>query len=267
MGFLALEGKHVLIMGVANKKSVACRVAETVLAEGARVFVSVQDETLRAGVAKILPQAELFVCDVAEQEAIDRLAADLRAQDVLLDGLVHSIAFARYGDGPRPFHETRREDFVQALDVSMFSLVALAGALKDRFSQNASVVTMSIPDTRLAWEGYGFMAPVKAALDAAVCFLAKSFSHGSRVRFNSVNPGPLKTRAAAGIPGFLDSYIYAEKLTLRKQALDTQEVANVVAFLLSERASGINAQAVVVDAGMGVNAFDQEVIDRVTRLE
>jgi enoyl-[acyl-carrier protein] reductase I len=98
-------------------------------------------------------------------------------------------------------------------------------------------------------------------------FLAKSFSAFSEVRFNSVNAGLLKTSASAGIPGYLESYLFAERATLRKRALKTEEVADAVLFLLSERSSGVNAQGLVVDAGMGVNFFDREIVERAVRVE
>jgi enoyl-[acyl-carrier protein] reductase I len=117
----------------------------------------------------------------------------------------------------------------------------------------------------MASENYGYMAPIKAALDSAIVFLAKSFSQFSRVRFNAVCPGLLKTSASAGIPGYVESYLYAEQATLRKQALQTEEVANATAFLLSPRSSGINAQQIVLDAGMSVNYFDQDLVRRAMR--
>ena len=116
--------------------------------------------------------------------------------------------------------------------------------------------------TRMANENYGFMAPVKAALDSSLAMLAKSFSRFSEVRFNAVAPGLLKTSSSAGIPGYVDAYLYAEQVIPRKKALQTQEVANVAAFLLSPRSSGINAQAVVVDAGMSINYFDNDLVRR-----
>ena len=112
----------------------------------------------------------------------------------------------------------------------------------------------------MAAENYGYMAPAKAALDSTLCFLAKSFSAFSEIRFNSINPGLLKTSASSGIPGYIDSFLHAEKATLRKKALTTQEAANAAVFLLSERSSGINAQGVVLDAGMSINYFDQSLI-------
>jgi enoyl-[acyl-carrier protein] reductase I len=104
------------------------------------------------------------------------------------------------------------------------------------------------------------MAPVKAALDSSLAFLAKSFSQFSEVRFNAVAPGLLKTSASAGIPGYVDSYLFAQAATLRGRAVQTEEVAHAAAFLISPRSSGINAQRIVVDAGMEVNYFDQRLV-------
>jgi len=167
----------------------------------------------------------------------------------------------------KPFHETGKRDFLQAIDITCYSLISLANAFKDLFDPQASVVTVSISSTRMAAENYGYMAPAKAALDSSLCFLAKSFSAFSQVRFNSVNAGLLKTSASAGIPNYIDSYLYAEKLTLRKKALQTPEVANTAVFLLSPRSSGINGQGIVLDAGMSINYFDNEVVHKATRPE
>jgi enoyl-[acyl-carrier protein] reductase I len=184
-----------------------------------------------------------------------------------LHGLVHSIAFANYAEGVRPFHETRRRDFLQAAAISCFSLVEIARAFRPHLAPKASVVTIGISSLLVTPDNYGYMGPIKAALDSTVRFLAKSFSGGSEIRFNVVGSGPLKTSASAGIPGYLESYLYAEKLTYRKRALETQEVANAAAFLLSERSSGINGATLVVDAGLGCNYFDQEVIRLAMRPE
>jgi enoyl-[acyl-carrier protein] reductase I len=208
----------------------------------------------------------MLVCDVTKDDELARLAESL-AEHPPLAGAVHSIAHADYADGWKPFHETPRHSFLAALDASCYSLVALANALRPRLANEASVVALSISSTRTAAENYGYMAPVKAALDSSVVFLAKSFSAFSRVRFNAVCAGPLKTAASAGIPGYLESWLFAEALTLRKRGLETREVADCALFLLSPRSSGINAQGLVVDAGMGVNAFDQDVVRRATRPE
>lgn len=268
MDFLGLAQKSILVFGVANRKSVAYHVARVLAEAGATVVYVVRSEERRRSVAAILPDdAEIYVCDVERQEEIDRLRHQVGQQHGPFTGLVHSIAFADYGDGQKPFHETPRAAFLRAVDISCYSLVALANAFRDLLEHDASVVTISISTTRMASENYGYMAPVKAALDSALVFLAKSFSQFSRVRFNAVAPGLLKTSASAGIPGYVDSYLYAEQATLRKAAVRTEEVANVAAFLLSPRASGINAQHLVVDAGMSVNYFDHDIVRRAMRPE
>ncbi|MFQ5673348.1 MAG: enoyl-ACP reductase [Nitrospinales bacterium] len=265
MSFLDLENKTFLVFGVANKKSVAYHIGKTLEREKAQVIYSVRSEERRQSLADLLAPAPVYVCDVERQEEIDALQRQTASRHGVLHGLVHSVAFANYSAGPKPFHETRKADFLQAMDISCFSLINLANAFKDQFDRQASVVTISISTTRMAAENYGYMAPAKAALDSTLCFLAKSFSAFSEVRFNSVNPGLLKTSASAGIPGYLQSYLHAENLTLRRRAVATREVADAAVFLLSPRAGAINAQGLVLDAGMSINYFDREIVKKATR--
>ena len=261
MNFLQLEGKNVLVIGVANRKSVAWQTAKVLMDVGANVIFSVRSEERKATVQKLAPGASAFICDVEKQEDIDRLKEEVCESCDTLHGIVHSVAFADYSAGWLPFHQTPRSAFLQAVDISCYSLVAVSNAFQDVLDpENGSVVTISISTTRMAAENYGYMAPVKAALDSSVCFLAKSFSKFSSIRFNAVCPGLLKTSASAGIPGYVDSYLFAEKATLRKKAVQTDEVASTVAFLLGPRSSGINSQGIVIDAGMGTNYFDDELV-------
>ena len=267
MDFLGLSGKTVLVLGVANKKSLAWHVAGTLEEVGAKVVYVVRSEERQQSLAKLLADREVHVCDVEFEEQIARLRDDLAGRGHTFAGMLHSIAYADYAEGMKPFHETPKRAFLRAMDISCHSLMALSNALKDLLEPDASVVTVSISTTRMASENYGYMAPIKAALDSSLAFLAKSFSRFSRVRFNAVAPSLLKTSASAGIPGYLDSYLYAEQVIPRKQALATQEVANVAVFLLSPRSSGINAQSIVVDAGMSINYFDAEIVKRAMRPE
>jgi len=283
MSFLQLENKSILIFGVANRKSVAWHISRVLVEAGARCVYVVQSEEIKAGVSRLLGEpkgdspifvdtkigtvpggenGEIYVCDVEHEEQIARLKDELALRSEKFHGLVHCIAFADYAEGPKPFHETPKKAFLQAVDISCYSFIALSNALKDLLDADASVVTISISTTRMASENYGYMAPIKAALDSSLAFLAKSFSRFSRIRFNAVAPGLLKTSASAGIPGYVDAYLYAEQIIPRKKAVQTEEVANVAAFLLSPRSGGINAQRIVVDAGMAINYFDREIIER-----
>lgn len=265
MSFLDLNDKNILVCGVANRKSVAFAIGQVLQEAGANVCYSVRSEKRKEELQSLLGEASIFVCDVEDEEQIQKLHDDVAAKVPVLHGLVHSIAFADYQGGAKPFHETDKSQFLRAVDVSCFSLLALSNSLQPLLDPDASVVTISISTTRMASENYGFMGPVKAALDSSLAFLVKSFSNFSRVRFNAVASGLLKTSASAGIPGYVDSYLFAEDVIPRKQALKTAEIANVAAFLLSSRSSGINAQSVVVDAAMSINYFDQDVIERSLR--
>jgi enoyl-[acyl-carrier protein] reductase I len=266
--FLQLSGKTFLVFGVANRKSVAWAIAKSLEAEGARVLYSVRSEARKKSLETLLAGKQLFVCDAEHDGAAAKLAAEIAAAGhAPLHGIVHSIAFANYSDGFKAFHETKRADFLQATAISAFSLVEIARAFKPHLVKNAAVVTIGISSLHVTPDNYGYMGPVKAALESASRFLAKSFSADSEVRFNVIGSGPLKTSASAGIPGYLESYLYAEKLTFRKRNLETQEVANTALFLLSERSSGLNGTTLVVDAGLGSNFFDKEIIRLAMRME
>ena len=266
--FLQLSGKTYLVQGVANKKSVAWFIAKSLEAQGARVIYAVRSEARKKSLEMLLAGRPVFICDVEEDGAAERLAAAVGAAGFSpLHGLVHSLAFANYSEGFKTFAETKRKDFLQATGISAFSLVEMARAFKPYLERNASVVTIGISSLLVTPDNYGYMGPIKAALDSCTRFLAKSFSADTEVRFNVVGSGPLKTSASAGIPGYLESYLFAEKLTFRKRSLDTQEVANAALFLLSERSSGINGTTLVVDAGLGANYFDKEIIRLAMRPE
>ncbi len=269
MDFLQLADKTIVVTGLANRKSVAYHIGSVLRQAGADVVYVVRSPERRQSTSALAEKSDVFVCDVEREEEITALAGALAERCGRtarpIHGLVHSIAFADYSGGPKPFHETPKAAFLQAVDISCYSLIAFANALRDQLDVDASVVAISISTTRMASENYGFMAPIKAALDSTLVFLAKSFSQFSRVRFNAVAPGLLKTSASAGIPGYVDSYLYAEQATLRKAAIRTEEAAHAAAFLLSPRASGINAQSIVVDAGMSVNYFDRELVRKAMR--
>jgi len=266
--FLQLTGKTVLVFGVANRKSVAWHIAKELEEQGVTVLYSVRSEARRKSLDAQLAGKAVFVCDVEQEEAAAKLATEVAAAGHReIHGLVHSIAFANYSEGFKPFHETKRADFLQAYAVSSFSLVEVARAFKPWLTREASIVTIGISSLTVTPDNYGYMGPIKAALESTSRFLAKSFSADTEVRFNVVGAGPLKTSASAGIPGYLESYLYTEKLTFRKRNLSTTEVANAALFLLSPRSSGINGTTLVVDAGLGSNFYDKDVVRLAMRPE
>lgn len=264
--FLKLSGKQFLICGLGNRRSVAWAVGRTLEEAGARVLYTVRNAQRAAELVKLLDGRKALLCDVEDEAGVSSLGDRVAAECGHLDGFVHSIAYGNYSAGFVPFHETLRRDFLQAVQISAFSLVELARSLKPVLANDAAVVAMGISSSVTA-ASYGYLSPIKNALEGCVRFLAKSFSADSEVRFNCVNAGPLRTKSSAGIPGYLENYLYAEQLTMRKRALSTQEVADTVAWLLSPRSSGINAQGIVVNAGMDWNYFDEAVVSKAVRLQ
>lgn len=262
MDYFDVKNKKYLVFGVANKKSVAYFIAQSLISLGAEVILIVLNDEVKQKAEKLFPGVSVYTCDLENENDIKDLRQKIISDNCkhVLNGIVHSVAFANFSNGLVPFFETEKKDFLQAVDISCFSLVTIVREFKDMMDPLASVVTISISTTRMASENYGYMGPVKAALESTLAFLAKSFSSFSEVRFNAVCAGLLKTSASAGIPGYIDSYLYAEKATLRHKALKTQEVADAALFLLSPRSSGINAQRIIVDAGMEVNYFDKDLI-------
>ena len=264
MDFLQLENKTIVVFGVANKKSVAWHIGKTLEEAGATVVYVVRSPQRRESLTKLMGERPCFICDVEFDDQINQVRDEIAAKYPEIHGLVHSIAFADYDEsGIKPFHETTKKQFLRTIDISCFSFINLSNAFKEVLAKNASVITISISTTTMASENYGFMAPVKAALDSSLAFLAKSFSNFSEVRFNAVAPGLLKTSASAGIPGYVDSYLFAEKVIPRGKAVSTQEVANAACFLLSPRSSGINSQLLVIDAAMAINYFDRDIVTKV----
>ncbi len=254
MNFLEIEDKTFLITGVNNKKSVATFSAKLLISHGATLIFSVQNDNQVEFCKKHFPDSKVIKTDLSNIDSINSLAKSL--SDESLDGILHSVAFARF-ESPN-FHETSFNEFSEALRISAYSLVELSNALKSLLNPSASIVTVSISNLRAT--NYGYMGPIKALLSSSIDYLAKSFSEFSKIRFNSVAAGPLKTSAAAGIPTYVENYLYCEQLTLRNKNLDTSEVANTIAFLLSPKSSGINASEIVVDAGMNVNYFEQTIV-------
>lgn len=264
MDFLQIADKKIVVFGLANRKSVACAIARVLHEAGAEVIHVVRSPARKETAEKLFPDSRVFVCDVENEENIVRVRDEIaESTEGKIYGIVHSIAYANYSDGIKPFHETNKKDFLQAADISCFSLIAICRHFRELLDTDGSVVTISISTTRMAAENYGYMAPIKAALESSLCFLAKSFSAFSNVRFNAVCPGLLKTSASAGIPGYVDSYLFAEKLTLRGKGPQTSEIADIAAFLLSGRSAAITAQTIVADGGMGINYFDADIIAKV----
>lgn len=254
----ALKDKFFFITGVANQKSVAFHVATLLKENGANIIFSAQNEKNLKVVQKFFPESHCFLLDVENDEHLASLASEIKKITPHLDGFLHSMAFAHFDIANNKFHQTSKKDFLQACHISSFSLIQITNALIDLLNNNSSIVTISISNTKAT--SYGYLGPIKAMLETSVCYLAKSLSQYGNIRVNSVAAGPLKTSASAGIPNYVENFLYSEALSLRKKSLETVEVAKTIVFLLSPHSSGINAENIIIDNGMNSNYFDQEIV-------
>ena len=197
MSFLGIQGRTYLVTGVANRKSVAWHVARTLESEGAKVVYSVRNRARLDSLKGLLDGRSVHLCDLEHEEQTAALAEAVIGEHGPLDGLLHSVAFANYSKGLQPFHGTVRQDFLQATAVSCFSLVELARAFKAGLKPDASVVSVGI-SSQVTASSYGYMSPIKAALESAVRYMAYDLGPKG-IRVFAVSPGPIMTRAASGI--------------------------------------------------------------------
>jgi enoyl-[acyl-carrier protein] reductase I len=247
-----LEGKTGLVMGVANKRSIAWAIANAANKAGARLVLTYQSERLGENVRDLAPQLNnplLLPCDVASTEQIGALMARINQEIGRLDFLVHALAFAPREALDGMYADTKREDFRIALDVSAYSLVAVARAalalMKDR---QGSIVTLTYLGSERVVQNYNVMGVAKAALEASVRYLANDLGpHGIRV--NAISAGPIKTLASSAVGGISNMIkLHAERAPLRK-AVDADEVGDAALFLISPLSRGISGEVIYVDGG------------------
>ncbi|MGY6213983.1 enoyl-ACP reductase FabI [Methylolobus aquaticus] len=260
MGFM--QGKKVLIVGVAGNRSIAWGIAQAMKREGAELAFNYQNEKLRErveGLAAECGSSIVLPCDVSSDDEISAMFEQLGQQWDGLDCIVHSVAFA-----PRDALEgsyidsVTRENFRTAHDVSSYSFAALAKAGRALMAgRNGSLLTLSYLGAERALPNYNVMGVAKASLEANVRYLAYSLGpEGTRV--NAVSAGPIRTLAASGISNFRDMLAKAESAAPLRKNVTIEEVGNAGAFLCSDLASGITGEIVYVDAGyniVGLPAF------------
>jgi len=254
-----LQGKHGLIVGVANKRSIAWAIAQAVQASGARVALTYPSARLEENVRELAEKLDnplVLPCDVGSDEQIAALAASLDREFGGLDFFVHGAAFAPAAALDNPFIQTTREDFRIALDVSAYSLIALAHAVQPLMEKRGggSILTLTYLGSQRVFTGYNVMGVAKAALESSVRYLAGDLG-AQKIRVNAISAGPLKTLASAGISVFNSiMQVYRERAPLHKN-VELGEVADTAMFLLSPASRGITGEVLMVDGGfsaMGV---------------
>jgi len=249
----ALDGKVGLIVGVANKRSIAWAIAQAAAAEGATLVLTYQDrfaEHVQELAATLDPAPVLLPCDVQDDAQIDAVFAHIAATGGGLDFLVHGVAFASRDELTGPFTNTSREGFRLALDVSAYSLIALARGARPFMEARGggSIVALSFLGSDRVFPNYNVMGVAKAALESTVRYLAADLGP-TNIRVNAVSAGPIKTLAAVGIGGFSSILnVVRERAPLRR-TVETSEVADASVFLLGPAGRGVTGEVLMVDAG------------------
>ena len=249
-----LKGKNIIIMGVRNKWSIAWGIAEAVHKEGAALIFTYMGEREKDGVEKLaaeLGDVSTYQLDVTSDSDLDAFFSEIKAKYGVIHGLVHAIAFAKREDLQDSFVNTSREGYALALDVSAYSLAAVANRAKELMTEGGSIVTMTYMGSEKVFTGYNVMGIAKAALEAGVRYLANDLGPAG-IKVNAISAGAVKTLSAKGVKDFGSILeITRQKAPLRKN-VELSELGNTAVFLLSSLSSGITGEILHVDGGMHI---------------
>jgi enoyl-[acyl-carrier protein] reductase I len=251
---MLLDGKRGLVLGIANKRSIAWGIAQAVSREGARLAVTYQGERLEENVRELaagLKDPVILPCDVARDEDLDALAGAVRESMGGLDFVVHAVAYALREELDGEFLNTSREGYRIAQDISSYSLTALARRVAPLMEGGGSIVTLSYLGGERVVPHYNVMGVAKAALEASVRYLAADL--GPRgVRVNAISAGPIKTLAAAGVHGLSKMLEYHRSHAPLRKNTEQDEVGDVALFLVSRLSRGVTGEVIHVDGGFHV---------------
>ena len=250
-----LDGRKGIIFGVANDKSIAWAIAKALSVEGAELAFTYAGEVLEKRVrplAESLGSKIIIPCDVTRDDQIQQVFDQIRAHFGHLDILVHAIAFANREDLKGDYLNTSREGFRLALDVSAYSLTALARhAAPLMEGRPASIITLTYFGAEKVIPRYNVMGVAKAALEASVRYLSADLGPKG-IRINSISAGPIRTLASAGISGFLEMLHHVEAKAPLRRNVSTEEVAKTAVYLASDLSSGVTGEVIYVDAGYNI---------------
>jgi len=249
-----VEGKNALVLGVASERSIAWAIARRLAQEGANLALTYQNVRLEKNVrplAESLPGTLLLSCDVSDDAQVANLAQELQTRWGKLDILVHSVAFAKKEELSGRYVDTSREGFRIAMDVSVFSLVALCKSLEPLMGEGSSVLTLTYLGSERVVPNYNVMGVAKAALEASVRYLASDLGPKG-IRVNAISAGPINTLAARAIAGFTTMLQRVREVAPLRRNTEAEEVADAALFLLSDLARGVTGEVLYVDSGYHV---------------
>lgn len=247
-----LAGKTILVMGVANKRSIGWGVALRAAQFGAKLAFTYNSDRAGEQIHKLLADEDITAtvvhCNVTDDNSIESAFAKLGSELGSIDGVVHSIAHANVEDLQGEYVATSREGYLLAQNISAYSLVASARAARPLMQTGGSIVTMSYLGGERAVDNYNVMGVAKAALESSVRYLAKDLGK-EQIRVNAISAGPIRTLAAKGVRGFNDVLHAMEEKAPLKRNVDAKEVGDVTAFLLSDLSTGMTGEVLHVDGG------------------
>jgi len=253
-----LEGKKFLVFGVANQKSIAWGITQALHREGAKIALTFMNDTMEKRVrplAESIGCEDVLRCDVQSDDELDAVFSEIESRWGKLDGVVHSVAFADREDLSRNFSKTSRSGFKLALDISAYSLIAIADRAQNLMKDGGSILTLTYLGSERVVKNYNVMGVAKAALESSVRYLAADLGQ-SNIRVNALSAGPIKTLAASGIPNFRELLAsFAEKAPLKRN-VTTEDVANSALYLLSPLGSGVTGEVLYVDCGFNTVGID-----------
>lgn len=245
-----LTGKKIIVMGVANKKSIAWGCAQALTQQGAEVIYTYQNDRMKKSLEKLLEGSEFLVeCDVANDESIQQAFATIKEYAGEIHGLVHAIAYANKDDLQGSVTEISREGYALAQDVSSYSFIAVTRYAEPILAENSGIVTLTYLGSERAVPNYNMMGIAKAALEASVRYLAADLSP-KKIRVNAVSAGAIKTLAVTGVKDYQKLIQLSEDRTPDHVGVTIEEVGNACAFLVSPLSSGIIGEVIFVDKGV-----------------
>lgn len=248
---MLLDGKKGLVIGVANKHSIAWAIAQAAAREGAQLFFNYQNDRLRENVEELvsgLPGSEAMACDVGDDDQIDALMKHVETKFDRLDFVIHSVAFAPREELTGRFVNTTRRGFATALDVSAYSLIAMARTSAPLMSQGGAIVTLTYLGSERVVPHYNVMGVAKAALEATVRYLAHDLGP-KNIRVNAVSAGPIKTLAARGVSGISKMVDHHKEFAPLRRATEQAEVGDTALYLISPLGRGVTGEVIYVDGG------------------
>ncbi|MBJ65016.1 MAG: enoyl-[acyl-carrier-protein] reductase FabI [Rhodobiaceae bacterium] len=264
-----LKGKKGLIMGVANNRSIAWGIAKACSNNGADIILTYQGEAIKKRViplAEELSSAKVLECDVTDEKTIDDMFKNIKNEWETIDFLVHAIAFSDKDELKGRYIETSKENFINTMNVSCYSLTSVAKKAEKLMSKGGSILTLTYYGSEKVMPHYNVMGVAKSALETSVKYLAKDLGKDN-IRVNAISAGPIKTLAASGIGDFRYILKWNEYNSPLKRTVSIEEVGNAAVYLVSDLSSGVTGEVHHVDSGYNIVGMKAEDAPDISTVE